>query len=240
MEYYMGLDLGQAQDHTAIAVVTLDDLYKEVVAFNAEVRRRRYPSLKVLEPPEVTYETVYLERLRLGTRYPEVVERVRTLLDTPPLKDNAELSVDGTGVGRAVVDMLRGANLSFKSVVITSGEREVQEGDVYKVPKRDLCTYAQVLLQTRRLKIAPALPEAKTLTEELLDFRYEITRSGNDTYGVWREGDHDDLVLALCLAVWAAVKRSPPVNETLRTGSSASFGPFQEPPPFPPQKDPIF
>jgi hypothetical protein len=43
-----------------------------------------------------------------------------------------------------------------------------------------------------------------------------------DVYGAWREGEHDDLVLALCLAVWAVGRRSLPIDETL----VANFGPF--------------
>jgi hypothetical protein len=167
--------------------------------------------------PEPTYEVRYLERLALGTPYPEVARCVLRLMRTPPLRDNAVLAVDATGVGRAVVDQLKAHGLSFMSVVITAGHKESRDGDTYRVPKRDLIARPQVLLQegNRRLKIAPSLPEAGTLVEELLNFRHKITDAGNDTYGSWREGQHDDLLLALCLAVWAADRRSPPVDETL-------------------------
>src|SRR5215207_410698 len=117
MEYFVGLDLGQARDQTAIAVVTPDDLYKEALAFNAEVRRRPYSGLRFIQPHEPIYEVVYLERLPLGTRYPEVVGHVRTLLATQPLQGNADLVVDATGVGAPVVDMLRSIGLVFKSIV---------------------------------------------------------------------------------------------------------------------------
>jgi hypothetical protein len=44
----------------------------------------------------------------------------------------------------------------------------------------------------------------------------ESANSGNDTYNPWREDQHDDLVLALCLALWVA-ERTPMglVDETL-------------------------
>jgi hypothetical protein len=152
--------------------------------------------------PEPTYEVRYLERLALGTPYPEVARRVLRLMRTPPLLDNAALAVDATGVGRAVVDQLEAHGLSFKSVVITAGHKESRDGDIYRVPKRNLIARPQVLLQegNRRLKIAPSLPEAGVLVEELLNFRHKISDAGNDTYGPWREGQHDDLLLALCLA----------------------------------------
>jgi hypothetical protein len=63
-----------------------------------------------------------------------------------------------------------------------------------------------VLIQQWRLRIAASLPEAKTLTDELVGFRYTITQASNLTYEAWREGAHDDLVLALSLAVWEAEK----------------------------------
>jgi hypothetical protein len=34
--------------------------------------------------------------------------------------------------------------------------------------------------------------------------RVKITASGNEQYGAWREGEHDDLVLAVALACWGA------------------------------------
>jgi hypothetical protein len=60
----------------------------------------------------------------------------------------------------------------------------------------------QVLLQTGRLKIASALPEAELLVKELLAFQVKITSHAHDSYGAWREGTHDDLVLALAIATW--------------------------------------
>jgi hypothetical protein len=172
--------------------------------------------------PKPTYEVRHLERLPLGTAYTEVARCMSRLMRTPPLLGNAELATDGTGVGAAVTDQLRVEGLRFKSVVITGGQKETRDGTTYKVPKRDLIAAAQVLLQQRRLKIAPALPEAKTLIDELLGYRYRLSEVGSNTYGAWREGQHDDLLLALCLAVCAADRRSPPIDETLVSTS----GPF--------------
>ncbi len=35
----------------------------------------------------------------------------------------------------------------------------------------------------------------------------KITLAGNDTYEAWREGDHDDLVLAAAMAAWYGEKK---------------------------------
>jgi hypothetical protein len=70
------------------------------------------------------------------------------------------------------------------------------------VPKKELVASLQVLLQTRRLKVAKTLPEAATLVRELETFRVKVTEAANETFGAWREGQHDDLVLAVALAAW--------------------------------------
>ena len=76
------------------------------------------------------------------------------------------------------------------------------------MPKRNLVSALQVAFSTGRLKIAKGLDLAKVLKEELLNFRMKINlATGHDSYEAWREGEHDDLVLAAALAVWAADRR---------------------------------
>ena len=60
----------------------------------------------------------------------------------------------------------------------------------------------QVLLQTRRLQIPRSLPEAAVLVKELENFKAKISLAQKDEVESWREGDHDDLVLAVALAAW--------------------------------------
>lgn len=47
------------------------------------------------------------------------------------------------------------------------------------------------------------------LQKEMLDFRVKISDSSNDLYSV-REGQHDDLVLSLALALWMGEKYGNP------------------------------
>ena len=258
-EFFVGLDLGQMQDFTAMAVVGLDENYLKALRaqerdFDRLRAMRESPyyddvDLRVLKRkikdrlaplPEPVFEVRYLGRLPLGTPYPEVARHARRLLDTPPLQDNWELAVDATGVGAAVTAQLRAEGLYFKSVVITGGDEETRDGDAYKVPKKDLIARPQVLLQegNRRLKIAPSLPEAGTLVEELLNYRYKITEAGNHSFGSWREGQHDDLLLALCLAVWVAERRSAPVAPALVDTSHLPFPPLRRLP-FPLAEGPL-
>ncbi len=61
------------------------------------------------------------------------------------------------------------------------------------------------MLQSGRLKIAPELPNAAILVQELQSFEVRITPSGHATYAAdWRQGTHDDLVLSLACALWFA------------------------------------
>jgi len=178
--FYIGLDLGQAQDYTAIAVVEKKEL-----------------------PKPAEYHVRHLERPKLGTPYPAIVDRVKQLMASSSLQNKTALVVDATGVGAPVVDMFRKAGLRPVAITITGGN-SVGSGDGgYHVPKRDLVTTLQVLFQTGRLKVAAGLPEARTLVEELLNFKVKINvKTAHDSYEAWREGIHDDLVLAVALACW--------------------------------------
>lgn len=50
---------------------------------------------------------------------------------------------------------------------------------------------------------ASSLPDADLLVKELHNFRTKVSLNTSDPLTAWREGQHDDLVLALGLAVWA-------------------------------------
>jgi hypothetical protein len=127
--------------------------------------------------------------------------------EQPPLRDSL-LGVDATGVGRPVVEMLEGTAIQayVRPVIITAGHQahEDPETRILHVPKKDLVSVLQVLLQARRITVAQDLPEAKTLTKELQNFRVKITLNANETYEAWRSGQRDDLVLAVAIAAWLA------------------------------------
>lgn len=69
------------------------------------------------------------------------------------------------------------------------------------MPKGELVSKLQALLHSGDLRIASSLPDASVLARELQDFRVRFTEAGNATFNA-REGAHDDLVLALALAVF--------------------------------------
>lgn len=202
MSYVVGLDLGQAQDYTALGIDRVESKEVEVEPWARD---------RVVGPDGkgpgvlVHHEILHLERMGLGTSYPLVVERVRAVICSPVLSRRVTLVVDQTGVGMAVLEMLEQAGLFPIGVTITGGDEVVKvEGrwDRLRVPKRDLVSTMQVLLQTGRMQIASSLAEAAVLRKELRDFRVRMSTAGRDQYGTWREGIHDDLVLAVALAAW--------------------------------------
>jgi hypothetical protein len=69
------------------------------------------------------------------------------------------------------------------------------------VPKKELVSTLQVLLQARRIRVAPSLPGAQTLVRELQNFKKKFP-AVSDPFEAWREGPHDDLVLAVAIAAW--------------------------------------
>ena len=191
MSFVLGLDLGQASDYTALVIV------------------------ETTEPPhdrdaEPTLAIRHLQRMALATPYPRICEYIAGLLQRQPLVGNCDLVVDKTGVGTPVVDLLRRYGCSPIAVTITGGDAVTRDGDDWRIPKRDLVAVLQVLMQEARLKCAD-VPGAEILQAELLNFRVKVNAlTGNDSYGAgpasaWREGEHDDLVLAAALACWHAV-----------------------------------
>ena len=187
-DYFVGLDLGKSADYSALAVVEVDEEYDQDTS-----RWRRRHAVR------------HLKRWTLRTPYPVIVTEVVGMLGKEPL-EGARLVVDQTGVGAAVVDLLRTSGIEgLTPVLITAGNSVSRDGEgVYHVAKKELVSTLQVLLQEHRLRIAPALQYAETLEKELLTFRVKITAAANETFEAWRERDHDDLVLALALAVWHA------------------------------------
>ena len=54
---------------------------------------------------------------------------------------------------------------------------------------------------------------------EVEQFSRKTTDAGHDTYAAWREGQHDDLVLALALALWSGERFAPvPLADDARAG----------------------
>ena len=179
------MDLGQRRDHSAIAVVE----------YRHDQEERR---------------VVSVERVPLGTPYPQVVERVRETVDFVKQRGSCMLTVDATGVGAPVVEMLNTGPLRMGAwaVTITGGEnaKASNANGRWNVPKRDLIARVQVLLERGQLRIAKGLATAESLRRECQDMRMEVSAAGRTRMGAEGAGQHDDLVIAMALACWRAAQ----------------------------------
>jgi hypothetical protein len=200
--FFVGVDLGQARDYSAIVIVELVEIVTE-----APPPKRRRNFLHYVPTPqaptiEKRYHVTHVERPRLGTSYPAIVRRVAHLLEE--IGEPAELIIDGTGVGRAVLDIFEAANIYPLAITITAGDTVVENGSRgCRVPKRDLVSTIEVLLQEGKLKIAQNMSDRAVLVDELLNFRAGISASGRDTYAAAGSA-HDDFVMSLGLCCWRA------------------------------------
>jgi hypothetical protein len=201
MAYYVGLDLGQSADYTALAVVQTVPTYDAATGKHSTELHLRH-----------------LERYPLKTPYTQIADHVRDLLSGPSFtvpvlengrvaKPSTQLIVDATGVGTAVTDLLTERRMNFVEVTVTGLGQKVSRNGTrkYSVPKQDLVAALEVSFQKGTLKVAKGLELWSALREELLNFRRkQNARTAHISYEHWRESDHDDLVLAAALACWKA------------------------------------
>ncbi|MCH9650805.1 MAG: hypothetical protein K0U98_21435 [Deltaproteobacteria bacterium] len=189
----VGIDIGQKRDPTAIAVAEIE-----------------YRPITDLEPDrsekESHYLARYLERLPLGTPYPEIARRLGEICQRVSVRCGRRptVFVDATGVGKPIVDVLKASTREARllSVYFTHGDRRTEHSDDGKVTlgKAYLVSRLQALLQCQRLHL-PETGESRALAQELLDYEIRVDENANDRYGAFRVGTHDDLVTAIGLAV---------------------------------------
>ena len=111
--FYLGLDLGQARDYSAIAIAER----------RVQLTGARDP-VTYLDHTRTRIFIRHLERIPLRTPYPEVVARVRAITQRYHGR-RLQVIMDTTGVGAAVRDMLAQAQLgvSVLGVTITGGRQ---------------------------------------------------------------------------------------------------------------------
>jgi len=194
--HFIGVDLGQRVDYTAIAVV--ERIEPVVCGFDHLHWMRTEERL----PDEWVVRR--LERVPLGTAYTRVVARLAELAQHPRLRGDCEMVVDATGVGAPVIDMLQAERVECKvtPVVLTAGANENFDGKAWRTPKMDVLARLQMLIEQRRLRVSRKVREAAALKRELLDVKAKQKPGGRMRIGADAAGQHDDLVMAVALGVW--------------------------------------
>jgi hypothetical protein len=217
---FIGLDLGQAKDFSALAII-------EAVRIATTTKKTNEKPNCTNTKDEITQlNCIHLQRWQLRTSYPsivaDVVQMINNLEPERIAGGKTVLAIDATGVGAPVVDLFKREkiNAELVPIQIVGGANVSEENGMFRVPKRDLVSVVQVGLQNRTLRIASGLNLAETLSRELQNFTVKITDAANDVYGAWREGTHDDLVLAVALAVW---KANQPIFRGLPERRSVSY-----------------
>jgi hypothetical protein len=205
--WYVGLDIGQSIDPSAVCalnhvIVPLDSWQPNAKAETWKQDRTE------------RFLVRHLERLPLGMAYPQQVEHVRYLLSRDPLK-GAQFALDYTGVGRPCADLFYRAGLRPMNILITAGSETTYGDGAHHVPKQTLISQLETRLHTGELRIAADLVDAPALRDELRDFARKVSESGRVTFNA-RSGAHDDLVLAVAIALFAALNRPWSSCEELR------------------------
>ncbi|WP_322508020.1 hypothetical protein, partial [Anaerolinea sp.] len=189
----IGIDIGQKRDPTAVCVAEV----LEQITTPDPLRPWEEPTTTTL------YVVRFLERLPLGLPYPRVADRLVQIAEGVRYKmpeADIRLYVDQTGVGAPVIDLLRErTQLPLVGVTLAAGERLSIHGREARLGKAFLVSRLQVLLQNVQIRL-PKTAEAEQLARELLDFEIKVDQDGQDRYGAFKVGSHDDMVIALGLA----------------------------------------
>jgi hypothetical protein len=189
----LGVDIGQMRDPTALAVTVVTGPAAAVIG---HVR--------------------YVQRLPLGTPYPQTATRIQEVLHNLRNAIYAEgiattkfhIFMDVTGVGRPIFDMLTEqlpANVRAVAVTLTGGSSLTKDGVEWHVPKQHLVSLLNRFMAERRL-VLPATQEG-SLTDEARQFQRELRtfvgrkESAQHVETGARQGSHDDLVIAVGLSL---------------------------------------
>ena len=166
----------------------------------AECERR----LDLEQEPERHFLIRLLERLPANSTYREIAERTRIILAGLEERNlgRPTISLDATGKGAPVVDLLREAcgGAQIVPVYFNYGDRRTSEQGHVSLGKAYLVARLQQLLESSRLHL-PRLPGTEDLKRDLLDFEIPVRTNANELYGAFRVGPQDDRVTALGLAV---------------------------------------
>lgn len=204
--WLIGVDFAARRDFTAI--VAVHEIVEPAQTIDAAWKQELMPPRRVVR---------LAQRLRRGLDYTAIRDHVVSLARHPTLSD-ASVWCDQTGVGLAVVSMLREAGLAVNGVTMTGGDRTTQtQHDEFRVPKSLLIEQLNVALSSGGLRFAHDLDDISALRQQVADFQVEVTQSGKLTANA-ASGSHDDYVIALALAVFACQQ-----NVSLGTPSAVSW-----------------
>lgn len=201
-QWYIGLDLGQRRDYSALACMEIT--WRNDGRCPVTYEWRFTPTLNLLA----------LDRFPLGTDYEEIPRmlhrRVDQINSLPCAFTHANpakhVIIDGGGPGPPVIDRIRRSMsglVNVRPVIITAGKgQSTLTGGYTGVPRRSLISNVLLLMSNRTLQMPPDLHNRELLETEFANL------AGGSTQPATADA-HDDLVIAVCLGAWAALRDAP-------------------------------
>jgi hypothetical protein len=179
-QFYAGLDLGKQIDYSVLAIV------------------QRFEGGEV--------KLVHKRQLPLGTNYPQVIGYVAR---ASQIFHFERINVDKGGIGDAIVDELRKANIyGVEGIFFTDTEKE------------NMLNTLKLFMEKRMLKITA---DDKALIAQINEQQYEYLQPKTAQERIhlkfWHpQGKHDDQLMALALACRAASRAAPPGRGAIMGG----------------------
>lgn len=189
MDFIVGLDLGKKTDPAAWVVLG----------------RTPYASSS-RNMDEYVFTILNIHTFDLETEYHSIEDDVETLLENPAFGGRVNVAADFTGLGQVFLESLRRRESiadRIWGICFTSGVRSHRDAKAlmnFTVPKKDLVGVTLLAIQEGRLHVHPDLPGWADLKDQLLSFTYK--RAQKTTQFEGEAGTHDDIVTALCGAIW--------------------------------------
>lgn len=196
--YWLGVDLAQAQDNTALVVI-----HDEQLPIWAG------PNKQALGLRQRTI--VFADKFR-GVSYPDIVNHVLRTMAREPLRGRTKLIIDGSGLGRVVSDLLWEQKVDHLAMQMVAGQNWQRKGRYVNVGKTFLLETLSTLFASGQLEFAEDLPLREDIVAELETFQLEMTAAGNQVIVQGKSGaHHGDLAIALAGAAFASEYLRPGV-----------------------------
>ena len=197
MDYCLSQDLGKVQDYHATILTEI----------RMQTRSRTEFSRKIYKDgdSEVVFPHIHVVGAdRSQISYDKLIQETKIRLADPRIIHNCWHVVDATGVGQAVIDLMRAERLDPVGIYITGGDRVSEKEYGYTVPKNELIATFQMVLSRGLLKISNKIREdvKKQFIHEVKNFKEKTTKAGNVAFEAWKEEDHDDLIMSLMMNCW--------------------------------------
>ena len=215
-EAILGVDLGQSQHPTALALL-----------LNIEQTISRHSWCDANDPVTKHWLLAHAEIVPLGTSYTEVARTITTRLAALrrlhpiiPIRT----AVDATGLGAPAIEMIQQELVRHQAssrqslgrlegilftagTAVTTSKHNTLPIDIFHVPKLTLLNSLATAIENNLLQVPAKLPLAATLTLQLKSLEIHQREHANPTVRINRDGDtdsiaHADLVMALAMATW--------------------------------------